>query len=219
MKITKISLSILLATIFFVFGCSQKTQESVSNTEKPISQASVGSSDAQNYRLDLSASTFGWHAEKVIGAHDGFININRGEFSVKDGKIESGRFSIDMNSITNTDLTGSFNEMLVNDLKSSNFFDSEKFPISTFEITKTEQSTDGSTKITGNLTIKDIKREIEFNTQITFTENTATATAEFQIDRTLWDIRYRSGSFFENIGDKAVDDLFTVKLNLTAQKI
>lgn len=171
---------------------------------------------AGDYTLDLAASVFAWHGEKVLGAHDGFIKISSGNFTVADGKIVGGKFTVDMNTISNTDLEGGAREKLVNHLKSVDFFNSAEFPQAEFVITKVEESADSAVKITGDLKIKNITKEISFAADLNFKEGKVFATAEFDLDRTLWDIRFGSGKFFSDLGDNMIDDLFRVKLDLQA---
>lgn len=210
--------TVALMGILSLSACVQQntTVETSSINPSENIEVAIPSAEAKTYVIDTENSTFAWNAKKVLGAHDGFIKIKSGSFSVKDGQIESGKFVIDMTSISNTDLEGDSKEMLLNHLKSDDFFMVENFPESTFEITSTQKNEDGTTTISGNLTIKGITKNLSFNAKVNLEENKAMAESEFQIDRTEFDIRFRSGKFFEDLGDKAIEDMFTVKLNIVA---
>jgi polyisoprenoid-binding protein YceI len=210
---------VALMGILSLGACVQQNTENIevsSINQNENMEAAQASASAKTYVIDTENSTFAWNAKKVLGAHDGFIKIKSGSFSVKDSQIESGKFVIDMTSISNTDLEGDSKEMLLNHLKSDDFFMVENFPESTFEITSTQKNEDGTTKISGNLTIKGITKNLSFNAKINLEESKAMAEAEFQIDRTEFDIRFRSGKFFTDLGDKAIEDMFTIKLNIVA---
>lgn len=173
-------------------------------------------------KIDTKASTFEWIGEKVAGAHNGTINIQSGTLDLHANKISGGSFVIDMNSIQCLDLKDpKWNEKLVGHLKSDDFFSVAKHQTAKFVITKAvEQKGENGNNymITGNLTIKGITHEISFPAKISMSGNTIKASADFKVNRTKWNIKYGSGSFFDNLGDKAIADDFQVKINLTATK-
>ena len=174
---------------------------------------------SQTYKVSPEKSSINWLGEKVTGEHTGNVNIKMGEFTIKDKKIVSGTFSIDMNSITNKDLTDeSYNKKLVDHLKSEDFFGVTKFPESTFLITGSGDFSDGSDIVKGKLTIKGITQPIEFKAAIQETQEGLKIFANVIVDRTKYDVRYGSGSFFSNLGDKTIYDEFKLKINLLAVK-
>src|SRR5690242_2181247 len=91
---------------------------------------------ATNYKVDVNKSTIVWLGKKVTGEHTGNIKVKSGVLQ-HDGKvITGGAFDIDMNSISNTDLTNAeYNQKLVGHLKSDDFFGVDKFPVASFKIT------------------------------------------------------------------------------------
>ncbi len=171
------------------------------------------------YKVDKQKSKLEWNAKKVTGAHNGNINLSDGKL-ISDGKnVTGGTFSIDMTSITDKDLTDAgYNEKLVTHLKSDDFFSSAKFPASTFVITKITHATGGKATVKGNLTIKGITKELEFPATIKTSGNTITAQGKMKVDRTKYDIKYGSGSFFDNLGDKAIDNEFELDVEIIATK-
>lgn len=177
---------------------------------------------AEVYKVNAAASKLSWLGQKVTGEHHGEIKIKDGYLTV-DGNKYSGEFTIDMITIVNHDLEGEWNAKLIGHLKSDDFFSVEKHPAAAFKVTKVvpykaEEGEAATHRVTGDLTIKGITNEISFPAQFTFTDEGLTARAKFSIDRTKWDIRFRSGSFFENLGDKLIYDDIKFDLTLVADK-
>jgi polyisoprenoid-binding protein YceI len=169
------------------------------------------------YKVDASKSTLAWTAKKVTGQHNGAVQISSGTLTSQGDALKGGTFVVDMNSITCKDLEGEWNGKLVGHLKSDDFFSVEKNPTSKFEITKIT-TVNNTTTIDGNLTIKGITKPISFPASISQKGNVLVAVATIKIDRAKYDIRYGSKTFFENIGDKAIDDEFELQVNLVATK-
>ncbi len=161
-----------------------------------------------------------WIGRKVLGEHEGTIDLSKGNLVFENGEIAGGSFDIDMSSITVTDLTGDDNQKLVGHLMSDDFFGVENYPTATFEITSA-QTTDGSSyELTGDLTIKETTAEETLD--VTVAENadgTLAATATMIIDRTIYDVRYGSGKFFDGLGDSTIDDEFELQIELTAEQV
>jgi polyisoprenoid-binding protein YceI len=103
-------------------------------------------------------------------------------------------------------------------LKSKDFFEIEVFTTSKFEITGTEMK-EGKLYVTGNLTIKDVTKEITFPATITKGEGMVTLTSEtFQINRADYKIQYKSKSFFNNLKEKFINDEFDLQVSIVAKK-
>lgn len=174
---------------------------------------------AQSFTVDASASSLKWVGEKVLGKHNGTVNIKDGAMT-KSGSDFSGVFTIDMTSIKNEDLTdASYNAKLIGHLKSDDFFSVAKHNTATFKLKsikdyKPKKDEKGKHWVTGELTIKGISNEIGFPAEINFSDSGFKADAKFSIDRSKWDIRYGSGSFFDNLGDKTIYDEIKFELSL-----
>lgn len=167
--------------------------------------------------VDAAKSTINWNAKKVTGEHSGTIKISKGEVSVDKGKLVGGSFDIDMASIVCTDLTDAgYNGKLIGHLKSDDFFSVAKHGTANLTVTKAVAKGGNSYELTGDLTIKGIKQAITF--PATFDAKAGTGTATVKVDRTKYDIKYGSKSFFASIGDKAIDDEFTLTVNIVAGK-
>lgn len=172
------------------------------------------------YKVDTSASKIEWFAAKVTGKHNGEINIKSGALHNNHGKF-AGKFDMDMTSIVVSDLTGNSKDKLETHLKSDDFFSVANFPSSTFEITSIAPLSgvaDGGPNfnVTGKLTIKGITNDISFPAIIKFEGSNMSAKADVVVDRSKYDVRYGSKSFFADIGDKAIYDEFTLKLDIKA---
>jgi polyisoprenoid-binding protein YceI len=179
---------------------------------------------ARTYNVETSKSEVKWNAKKVTGEHYGDITLKSGQLQVDKNKVTGGTFVIDMTSLTVEDIkdAGS-NGKLVGHLKSDDFFSVDKHPSATFTITEVSPIAKAAAgqpnhNVKGNLTIKGITNPVSFPATITVKDGIATAKADVTVDRTKYDIRYRSNNFFENLGDKAIYDEFTVSLNVTAKQ-
>jgi polyisoprenoid-binding protein YceI len=171
------------------------------------------------YKVDTSKSKLTWLGKKVTGEHTGTINISEGSLTTKANKITGGSFAIDMTSIKCTDLTNpGSNEKLVGHLKSDDFFGSEKHPKANFVITKITPGEKDQYTIKGNLTIKGITNEVEFPATVSQVGGDIVAKAKIIVDRTKYDIKYRSGNFFTDLGDKAIYDDFELNVELVANQ-
>jgi polyisoprenoid-binding protein YceI len=181
-------------------------------------QFAIVAAFAQTYTVDAAKSTLNWKAEKITGFHEGTIGIKSGSFKVSNDKITSGSFVVNMTTIACTDLTDAeYNKKLTGHLSSPDFFDVAKFPETTFTLTKIVDLTKAVTEVHGNLTIKGISKPLAFKAVVKKDGNTYVFNANsIVVDRTLYDIKYGSGSFFSDLGDKAIYDEFTMKLKLVA---
>ena len=170
------------------------------------------------YSVDASKSTINWKGEKVTGEHVGFINIKSGDLIIKDGKLVGGEFVIDMSSLESTDLTGEYKGKLEGHLKSDDFFGVATYPTANLKITKVKATgKNGNYEVTADLTIKGITKPIMFTTTIIEADGTMHANSNIVIDRSKYDVKYGSGSFFDDLGDKTIYDEFTLTVNLVTK--
>ena len=169
------------------------------------------------YKIDTDKSKIYWIGRKITGEHNGTIEIKDGYVNIDQGSIAGGLFEIDMNSITVVDMNEKYNKKLESHLKNSDFFDVQKFPVSTFKIKKSYNFFiidniifDGDLKIKNTLIEKNIPATITVN------DSVAEAVGVIDIDRTLFGITYGSSSFFNNLADRAIDNNFTLKFKIVA---
>ncbi len=162
-------------------------------------------------KVDLDASTVEWKASKVTGKHNGTIDIKDGDLTFTDGVLSGGTFTMDMTTITCTDLDGGTAAKLNGHLKSADFFAVEEYPTSTLVIKEVySRGTEGEYKVVADITIKGTTEEIKFNTVL----KDGTGKATIVLDRTDYNVKYGSGSFFSNLGDKTIHDEFTLDVSL-----
>lgn len=166
-------------------------------------------------KVDVTASTLEWKAYKVTGQHAGTIQLKSGELVYENDQLTGGKFTVDMTAIAVTDMQGKGAERLKGHLESPDFFNIAEHPTASFTITKAIAYADGKYKIEGNMTIKDITKEVKF---IAETTEDGDITADIQIDRSDFDVRYGSGSFFDNLGDKTIYDEFDLSVTLVIDK-
>lgn len=175
-----------------------------------LAVAVAASSVSSEKKVKVEESNIIWKGHKVTGHHEGTIQLQAGTFKFDDkNQLTGGTFVMDMTTLTVTDLEGDMNGKLSGHLKSEDFFGIEKHPKATFVMTKVDGS-NGKYNVTGDLTIKDITHPISFMMNI----YEDTATADIKVDRTKYDIKYRSASFFEGLKDKAIYDEFELNVNL-----
>ncbi|MBD2705550.1 YceI family protein [Spirosoma sp. BT702] len=196
-----------------LFGLAALSLVSFTPTEIPSSKK--GKETA--YKVDAQQSKLNWKAKKVTGEHSGTAPIRSGSLALENGKLKGGSFDIDLKALTVTDITDADNNAkLVGHLKSDDFFSVEKHPTASFVISSATPTGDGTYDVAGKLTIKGITNDIKFPAQLKTDNGKLTATANVTVDRTKFDIKYRSKNFFENIGDKAIYDDFTLDVTLVA---
>jgi polyisoprenoid-binding protein YceI len=171
-----------------------------------------------NFKIVSSNSNIDWTGKKVTGSHNGTIGIKEGNFILNDGKIESGNVVIDTAAIKILDITDpDTNAQFWGHLASDDFFSIEKFPTATFELINVKPQSDGTFHLEGNLTIKNITHFTGFDATIKSNENAFALAGKLVIDRTKYDIRFRSGNFFKDLGDTLIYNDFELDFNINAE--
>jgi polyisoprenoid-binding protein YceI len=174
-----------------------------------VGSVAFTSSKIVRNKVDIKESTIVWKGEKVVGSHTGTIKLEEGYFEMENNELVGGLFTIDMKSITNTDLDGENRAKLVGHLKSDDFFGVEKYPTATLIINSATKNADGYI-VKGDITIKGVTEPITFDLDM----GEDFASTKLKIDRTKFGVRYGSGSFFDNLGDKAIYDEFELEVTL-----
>lgn len=167
--------------------------------------------DGEKKEVKVSESKITWKGYKVTGSHEGTIALKSGHLIIDKNKLTGGEFVVDMTTITNLDMTaGNGKEKLEGHLKSDDFFGVTKYPTAKLVFTSVEPMNKNSYSVTGDLTIKGTTKPVTF--VVSLYENKATAT--LKVDRAKYDVRYGSGSFFDNLGDKTIYDEFDLVVDL-----
>ena len=181
-----------------------------SNKTEETNDATITAADA-TYNIVQDESSLVWTGREVsTSSHYGTINFTSGQFEIADGLISQGEFLVDMTSITVQDLTGGSKERLEGHLRSDDFFSVESFPTAHLYISSSEVISNGKWMVNGFLTIKDISHPVLF--EMSNTEDGWNANLVF--DRSKYNVKFRSGTFFENLGDKLIYDDIELKINL-----
>ena len=174
--------------------------------------------------INVDSSVIKWTGRKVTGEHSGTLNLSDG-FVIWNGKsIAGGKITFDMTSIQNTDIESpKWKEKLEKHLMAEDFFFVDSFPNAILEIKYHHQIVDDKTgqtnQIIADLTIRGITHEINFPINISHTESNFYVEGSIDIDRTLFNIKYNSGTFFEELGDRMIYDDFTVQFSLQTKVI
>ena len=219
---TKIPFLLLLAVFTMISACKNATGEKADVNEA----AEIAEKSGVEYAVDVTSSIINWEGSKPTATHTGTLNLVDGSIAVANGNITGGTFTIDMNSIIVTDLEGNQKAYLESHLKGSNedkaddFFNVNKFPTATFDITKVtglSNDPEATHLVYGNLTLKETVKEVGFKAKVEMTDGSiSVSTPAFTIDRTQWGIKYGSPSFFENLKDKAISNDIGLRVNLVA---
>ena len=171
---------------------------------------------ADTLQVDMGNSQIKWIGRKVTGEHSGTLNLSGGWVVLDKNSINSGKFIFDMASISNTDIESpEWKQKLEDHLKSEDFFHTDLFPHAILEIKKRQslviENSKISAQVLADLTIRGITHEIKFPFDLTQSQNNFNAEGSVDIDRTLYNIQYKSGKFFDELGDKLIYDNFTVQ--------
>jgi len=166
--------------------------------------------DGEKREVKTDESTVTWKAYKVTGAHTGIVNLKEGALMFDEGKLTGGNFTVDMTTLVNSDLEGEYKGKLEGHLKSDDFFGVATHQYAKLVFIKVDPSGKNSYEVTGDLTIKGITKAVIFDVSIYGSK----ATVSLKVDRTNYDIKFRSGNFFENLGDKTIYDEFDLVVDL-----
>lgn len=225
-KVVLIVIVVILIAIGVSFYRSNKTAtESATNVPPPprgeVSTIKEGTPE-ETYQIDTQASTAGWTGSKklVVNYYDsGSIAIKRGEATIVNNALTGGHIVFDMTTINATSTgKGDGQDGLSIHLKSPDFFDVTKYPESKFTITTVQTDAQGKTTLNGTLSIKDVTCPISIPVTVAAQNEGIQIKGVAAIDRSLWNVKYGSESFFDNLGDKVIDDMFTLGFTVLLKK-
>ena len=198
---------VLLFSVLVFFSCTNEVKEKVSSD----SLLPEG-----NYSIDVKNSKVMWVGKKPTGEHAGEILFSKGEFEILDNKIKKGELELNMNSISCTDLQGEDSLDLVGHLKGKDFFNVDSCKTASIQIISSELDS-LNFKIKANLIIKGISNQVEFISGIKFLNDSIIVLANFEIDRTLWGIKYKSKKIYQ-LADKFINDNVAIRISIKAKK-
>ena len=183
------------------------------NPNQASTQQAQGVATVDNiYNIETAQSQITWTGREVsTSSHYGTLDFVSGNFEISNGAIVNGEFIVDMTSINNQDMEGDSKARLEGHLKSDDFFSVESYPTAAISINSSELISDGKWNVSADLSIKGFTHPVNF--EMISSEDGWSANLVF--DRSKYDVRFRSGSFFENLGDKLIYDDIELSINLT----
>ena len=175
---------------------------------------------ATEFKVDADNSKVKWFGSKVVGgSHNGNIKVQSGVLNWEKGKLNSANLTIDMSSITNNDISvEKFRNKLVGHLNSDDFFSVKKFKTASFQTKKVQHVKDDSYMLTGDLTIKGKTKAVKFLAKVAEKNKVLIGEGQIKFDRTDFDVRYGSGKFFDDLGDKMISDEVKIDFQLVTKK-
>lgn len=205
--------SILAIAVVFT-SCKDNVKEANTTDEQMVEEMN----STAMYSAIPNESMVIWKANKIVGGHEGTINLASGTANVENDKLVGGKFIFDIKTIKCTDLPADSedNKKLVGHLMSDDFFNAEMHDTATFEIT----SVNGN-DLSGNLTLKGITKNVTFPAQVKMDGDMIMINSDtFKIDRTEWNINYNSGKTMdaEKLGDYLIKDNVELKIDVKAKK-
>lgn len=212
-QLIKMKKILFLLGIAAIFTACNSANSSKAGEEQEVANATEGS---VTYKVSATESTVQWFGEKITGwSHKGLVGIQQGSFNVENKRITAGEFVIDMNSLSEVESVMDEKKQsdLIEHLKSPDFFNVDSFPTANFAVVSADEN-----NVTANLTIKGITKSITLPYNFHVDGDKAHITAEFTINRADWNVRYGSGTFFENLGDDLIKDDIKFKVSLVATK-
>ena len=196
--------------------------ENATTTSEMMEGEAMELSGSGTYEVEASASEAMWRGEKPLlnQINEGTIAISSGTVVIEEGMVVRGDLVFDASSISTTILHNDpvdGNEGLEGHLKGEDFFNAEEYSEITFDLTRAEKQSGMNYMFTGDLAVKDITKEITFPAEVSMDKDGhVMILAEITLDRTDFDIKFGSGSFFEDLGDNVIADEFTVAVSVVA---
>ncbi|WP_290843437.1 YceI family protein [Flavobacterium sp.] len=214
-KMHSITFVILTAAIF-CFGCRQNTK--VANDAETSANAISLQGEKENYvAIDTRKSVVTWKGKNLIGsnAHMGYVHISKGELLIENGQLMGGSAEIDMNTIE--DDKHSRKNGLVDHLKDPDFFDVAKYPTAAIVLHKAEADGENA-KVSGSLTIKSITQPVSFPAKLEVSDGIFRMKGNLVIDRTKWNVRYKSGKFYDLLADQTISDSIAFHVDIASER-
>lgn len=199
-------------------GCARVKKHTVPTGIAQTADAAVAAT-ARTYAIDTAASIIYWEGTqglaRITNTHTGSFNFQNGSLLVKDNKLVAGNFVIDIHSIQNFDLKKTNrNALLINHLKSADFFDAARYPTAAFELVSAAQVSADSVRVTGNLTLKGVTKSLTFPAKVIIAESGVNAHARFYINRKDWGMHWQSEA---SLGDGLIRPEVGIELKIVTR--
>ncbi|WP_165940168.1 YceI family protein [Dyadobacter psychrotolerans] len=209
--------NLTLFITFLAFSCraTAKEENKINSTASPLS---LHAGNEKYMMIDTKQSVLTWKGQNLSGLNSqtGYIYISKGELMIENGQLTGGTVEVDMNTIE--DKNHGRDNKLVNHLKDPDFFEVEKFPYATIAITSVVPVNDKNQNITGNLTIKGITHPVTFPVKFEVRNGIVKADSKLVIDRTQWDVRYKSSKFYDKLANQTMSDSIEFHMKIIARK-
>jgi len=214
----KLSICSLILFIAILASSCREPQKKENKNEAQTSTLSLHTGDEKYLMIASKESVIKWKGSSLNGlnAQTGYVYLSKGELRVENGQLIGGTVEIDMNTIE--DKNHGRDNKLVNHLKDPDFFEVQRFPFSTISITKVKSDNAAHKQVTANLTIKGITHPVAFQTETEVTDGTVKANAKLVIDRTKWNVRYKSAKFYANLANQTMSDSIEFDIQIVAKK-
>ncbi len=194
--------TLLFAAAALILASCAGNPEGTRSDASDATEVTAGSGN--ELTVNPSESEVRWEGTKVTGSHHGTVKISEGKLMVENNMLTGGEFTLDLASIENQDLDGEMKGKLEGHLKSDDFFDVDNHPEATFQITKVEPNGDKKVKISGNLTIRGVSKNITFDADVNeMSDSKFDGKADFNIAREDWGVNYKGQA----------DDLISKEIN------
>ncbi|MCI9845044.1 YceI family protein [Flavobacterium pectinovorum] len=200
----------------FIFGCRGPVkEENKSNASAKSLSPAIGN---EKYTIDTKGSFVVWKGSNLIGSnsHTGYVYVSKGELIIENDQLMGGTAQVDMNTIE--DEKHEKDNGLVEHLKDPDFFDVKKIPFSTIVLNKAVSINGESKEVSGNLTIKGITQPVTFPAKIEVKDGIVKINGRLVIDRTKWNVRYKSGKFYDLLADQTISDSIEFHIKIVAKK-
>lgn len=200
-----------------LFGCG-RTSKDKNEKAIPVSTLVLHPGNDRYLPVDTKASVISWKGSSMNGLNTqtGYVYLSKGELLLEAGRLTGGTMEVNMNSIE--DKYHGQDNKLVNHLKDPDFFEVEKFPFATIVITRAAPIDDEHIKVTGDLTIKGITHPVTFPAHLEIKDGVVKATGRLVMDRTLWNVRYKSAKFYAGLANQTMSDSIEFHIQVLAKK-
>jgi len=203
-------------------GCSNAPDGEKAEVSDQV-ETTQSSTGGQSYTIDVDNSLLFWQGSKPTGKHEGSIKVLSGEIRTDGNELTKAVIEMDMNSIQADNMAEEDKANLEGHLKNEDFFDVGNFPTAKFEMTKLTKLENDPTGVThliyGNMTIKDVTKNIGVKASIKTGDNLiAIKIPSFKIDRSEFNVKYKSKKFFDNLKDNFIHDEIGLSIQILATK-
>jgi len=204
-KTMNIKLLIIFIFTILLTGCANNKESATDNQQ--IKTTKTSNINKGDYIVNKDLSTIKWTGKEITTkSHYGILDLKEGSIYVNNDGIISGKVVIDMNSINCLDMSGRGKNRLEGHLRSDDFFGVNSYPEANLIFTSWSVNNLGKILYKGDLTIKNITHPITFSGSVKKIDIGYRSTINLSFDRTLYEIKFRSGKYFQNLGDKLILD-------------